>query len=119
MIFLKIQEVVETLAAKVLCSEDKLDMDVYSACGADLMSDVLAFVKDKSVLLTGLNNNHVVRTAEMIDVRCLVFVRGKMPSEEILEMAQEVGIVVLSTEKTLYEACGLLFVKGLAPTARS
>ena len=73
-----------------------------------MMSDVLAFVKDQTVLVTGLTNPHVIRTAEMLDVSCIVFCRGKKPDEEMLEMARERDIVVLSTRHTMYVACGLL-----------
>ena len=80
------------------------------------MSDVLAFVKEKTVLITGLINPHVLRTAEMLDITCIVFSRGKMPSEEILEMAEEVGIVVISSPLTTYTACGELYLHGLPGT---
>ena len=65
-----IRELIPVLDARVLCGEDKLDQEVKSACGSDLMSDVLAFVKDKTVLITGLTNIHVMRTAEMLDIYC-------------------------------------------------
>ena len=74
-----IRELIPVLDARVLCGEDKLDQEVKSACGSDLMSDVLAFVKDKTVLITGLTNIHVMRTAEMLDIHCVVFARGKVP----------------------------------------
>ena len=83
-----IRELIPVLDARVLCGDDKLDQEVKTACGSDLMSDVLAFVKDKTVLITGLTNVHVMRTAEMLDIHCVVFARGKVPSEEILEEAR-------------------------------
>ena len=101
------------LNAKVLCGEDRLDNDVTSACGSDMMSDVLAYVKEQAVLLTGLVNPQVVRTAEMMDMRCIVFVRGKKPSKEVLDLADEAGIVVLSTEERMFTACGALYKNGL------
>ena len=110
---MKISAIKELLGAKVLTSEDKLDGEVYSACGCDLMSDVLAFVKDQAVLLTGLVNPQVIRTAVMMDMVCIVFVRSKLPTAEMLDLARESGIVVMSTEKTLYSSCGLLFSNGL------
>jgi len=103
----------EILNSKVLTGEDMLDKEVLSACGSDLMSDVLAFVKEHTILLTGLTNPHVIRTAEMLDVSAIVFVRGKIPQEEIIEMAIERGIVILTTDYTLYEACGKLYQHGL------
>ena len=110
---MKIGTMKELLDAKVLCCEENVDKNVYSACGSDLMSDVLAYVKDQAVLLTGLINPQVIRTAVMMDMICIVFVRSKTPTEEMLRLAEESGIVILSTEKRLYEACGLLYANGL------
>jgi hypothetical protein len=110
---MKISTMQELLDAKVLTCEENLDRHVYSACGCDLMSDVLAYVKDQAVLLTGLVNPQVVRTAVMMDMICIVFVRSKKPTEEILELARESGIVVMTTDKRLYDACGLLYSNGL------
>ncbi len=110
---MKVNEIKQLLSADMLCGQDKLDYEIISACGSDLMSDVLAYVKDRTVLLTGLTNSHVVRTAEMLDVSLIVFVRGKNPSEDILEMAVERDIAILRTAHTLYEACGILYQKGL------
>ena len=110
---MKINAIQELLDAKVLCCEENLGKHVYSACGCDLMSDVLAFVKDQAVLLTGLVNPQVIRTAVMMDMVCIVFVRSKVPTEEMLELARESGIVIMSTEKTLYNSCGLLYSNGL------
>ena len=103
----------ELLDAKILCCEENLGKHVYSACGSDLMSDVLAYVKDQAVLLTGLINSQVIRTAMMMDMVCIVFVRSKNPTEEMLQLARDNGIVILSTDKRLYEACGLLYANGL------
>ena len=108
-----IRTIAELLDAKVLCLEDKLDSEVRSACGSDMMSDVLAFVKEQAVLITGLVNPQVIRTAEMMDMRCIVFVRGKQPSPEIIELAEESGIVVLSSNERMYNACGKLYANGL------
>ena len=111
-----IREVAQIVDGTVLVGADRLDTPVDTACGSDLMSDVLAFVKDKTVLITGLINPHVVRTSEMLDITCIVFSRGKKPSEEILEMADEIGITVLSSPLTTYTACGELYVHGLPGT---
>ncbi|MBR2351183.1 MAG: hypothetical protein IKA67_04050 [Clostridia bacterium] len=110
---MKICTMQELLDAKVLCCEENLGKHVYSACGSDLMSDVLAYVKDQAVLLTGLINSQVIRTAMMMDMVCIVFVRSKDPTEEMLQLARDNGIVILSTDKRLYEACGLLYANGL------
>ena len=110
---MKISTMRELLDAEVLASEEHLDRHVYSACGCDLMSDVLAYVKDQAVLLTGLVNPQVIRTAVMMDMICIVFVRSKKPTEEMLALAKDSGIVVMTTDKPLYEACGTLYSQGL------
>ncbi len=110
---MKISTIKDILDAEVLCCEELIGSHVYSACGSDMMSDVLAYVKDQAVLLTGLVNPQVIRTAEMMDMRCIVFVRSKKPSEEMLEMARESNIVLLSSTKRMYDACGLLYQGGL------
>ena len=110
---MKIQEMVSLLKADVLTCKEKLDSEVHSACGSDMMSDVLAFVKDQAVLLTGLVNAQVIRTADMMDMRCVVFVRNKKPTEEMLSLAEESGIVVLASPLRMYEACGTLYAEGL------
>ncbi|MBQ7580036.1 MAG: hypothetical protein IJU39_01870 [Clostridia bacterium] len=110
---MKIQDIQQLLDAQVVCGEESLGKHVYSACGSDMMSDVLAYVKDQAVLLTGLVNSQVIRTAEMMDMVCIVFVRSKSPNEEMIELAKDSGIVLMKTEKRLYEACGTLYVNGL------
>lgn len=110
---MKLSEVKEILSADILCGEEKMETEVKAACGCDLMSDVLAFVKDQALLLTGLINAQVVRTAEMMDMKAIVFVRGKVPSTAILELAEDSGIAVLSTQLPMYPACGMLYSNGL------
>jgi predicted transcriptional regulator len=108
-----VNDVKEILGAEILCGEQYLEREVHTACGADMMSDVLAFVRDQSVLLTGLCNPQVIRTAEMMDIICIVFVRGKKPDEAMISIAAESGIVLLSTEHRMFSACGMLYEKGL------
>ena len=110
---MKISQVQDLLHAHILCGEEHLETEVHSACGSDMMSDVLAFVKNQAVLLTGLVNPQVIKTAEMMDMRCIVFVRNKKPSPQMLEMADDVGITLLATEETLFTACGVLYDNGL------
>lgn len=111
---MKIRDIVNLLDAKVLCGEELLDKEVSSAFGCDMMSDVLAFVKEQAVLITGLCNPQVVRTAEMMDMRCIVFVRGKMPPEEVVDLAKDSGIVILATNERMYASCGKLYANGLS-----
>ncbi len=108
-----IREIREILGARVICGEEFLDKEVHSACGSDMMSDVLAFLKDQAVLLTGLCNPQVVRTAEMMDVVCIIFVRGKKPDDTMIELAMERGIPLLCTGHRMFGACGMLYEKGL------
>lgn len=114
---MKISDIVRLLDARVLRGEDKLDQNVSSACCSDLMSDVLAFVNEKTVLLTGLTNMHVIRTAEMLDLKCLIFARGKVPQEDVLDRADELGLVVLTACKTMFTCAGLLYQGGLRGAA--
>ena len=110
---MKISTIKELLDARVLAGEDRLGGHVYSACGSDMMSDVLAYVKDQAVLITGLVNTQVIRTAEMMDMICIVFVRSKTPTAEMIALAEESGLVLLATDKRMYEACGVLYSSGL------
>ena len=110
---MKIAELKELLDAEILCSEENLDKHVHSACGCDLMSDVLAHVTTQAVLLTGLVNPQVIRTALMVDMICIIFVRSKIPTKEMIELAKENGIVMMRTEKSLYTTCGILYSNGL------
>ena len=112
---MKISEIKSILNADLICGEEFLSNEVFTACGSDMMSDVLAYVKEQAVLLSGLVNPQVVRTAEMMDMRCIVFVRNKKPSDEMLALAKESDIVILATSKRMFEACGLLYTGGLAP----
>jgi len=112
-LIMTIGEIAKLLDCEVLCCESKLGSEVHTACGSDMMSDVLAFVKDQAVLLTGLLNPQVVRTAEMMDIICIVFVRGKKPAEDVTQLAAQKGIAILSTKSRMFEACGLLYENGL------
>ena len=108
-----IRQIATLLDAAILCGERYLEEEVLSACGSDMMSDVLAYVKDQAVLITGLVNPQVVRTAMMMDMRCVVFVRGKRPTQEMVELANENHIAVLVSSHRMYEACGKLYSGGL------
>ncbi|MDK2918010.1 MAG: hypothetical protein PWQ37_743 [Candidatus Petromonas sp.] len=108
-----IRDIKELLDAEFLAGYEYAEREVNAAFGCDLMSDVLAFVDDKVVLLTGLTNPQVIRTAEMLDLNAIVFVRGKIPPKEVIDLANEMKIVLLATNHTLYTACGILFSNGL------
>ena len=108
-----IQDILHLLPAELLTPNARLDTQVHNACGSDMMSDVLAFVKNQAVLLTGLNNPQVVRTAEMLDIVCIIFVRGKMPDENMLALARSKSIAVLATQHYMFTSCGILYENGL------
>ena len=110
---MQIRDVKNILDAEVLSGEELLDTEVHAACGSDMMSDVLAYVKDQAVLLTGLLNQQAIRTAAMMDMVCVVFVRDKRPGEDILEVARQNGIAVMTTTHRMFTARGLLYTAGL------
>ena len=115
---MKISHIVEALDAKVLCGRQNLEQEINGAFGSDMMSDALAFMHENTLLLTGMVNAHVIRTAEMLDVNCIVFVRGKPVPEEVVEMAKGLDMVLLGTSKTLYASCGILYGAGLPACTR-
>ena len=110
---MKASEIREILDAAVLCGQENLDVDVKTAFASDMMSDVLAFAKENTVLITGLVNPQTVRTAMMLDIKCIVFVRGKKLDDATVTLAQENGLVVLTTDCKMYTVCGKLYAKGL------
>ena len=108
-----LREVQKILDAEVLVGAEKLDMEVRTAFGADLMSDVLAFADAGCLLLTGLTNPQVIRTADVLDIAAIILVRGKKPSPETLRAAADKNIPVLSTKYILFESAGRLYAKGI------
>ena len=110
---MKLSEVKDILEAEVIVGEDILDLEVHTAFGADLMSDVLAFAKAGSLLLTGLTNTQVIRTANVLDIAAIILVRGKKPSSETITLASELKIPILTTKYILFETAGRLYMKGI------
>ncbi len=92
----------DVLQAKVLCGGDHLDREIEMVCGSDLMSDVLAFIKADSLLLTGLTNPQVLRTAEMAEVSAVCFVRGKQPQAETIKLADARKMPLLTTNLSMF-----------------
>ena len=97
---MKIREILRVLDARLVWGEPLLEEEVATACASDMMSDVLV-------------NPQVLRTADMLDIRCVVFVRGKQPNQEIVDLAREYDVAILSSGWTLYEASGKLYESGL------
>ncbi|MDR2662003.1 MAG: hypothetical protein LBC31_03300 [Treponema sp.] len=108
-----VSEAVSLLDGQFYCGEEKADLEIASACGADLMSDVMAFVKDRVLLLTGLVNPQVIRTAELLDIKCIIFVRGKSPGMDMIDMAKSSDIILGGTKHPMFIACGKLYEAGL------
>jgi predicted transcriptional regulator len=108
-----LREVKEILEAEVFVGHNQLGMEVKTAFGADLMSDVLAFAKAGSLLLTGLTNPQIVRTSDVLDIAAIIIVRGKRPLPETIQLAEELQIPLLSTKYILFETAGRLFTKGI------
>lgn len=115
---MKLTEVQKVLQSEVVSGAEQMEAEVLSACGADLMSDVLMFTKEKTLLLTGLTNIQVVRTAELGDLVAIVFVRGKRPGPDVIQMACSKNIPLFVTEFPMYEACGLLYTRGMKGCSR-
>ena len=111
-----IREIARILDARWLCCEEEADNPVRYAFASDMMSDVLAHVGEDTMLLTGLINSQSVRTAEMLDIPCLVFVRGKIPHKDAVQRAELIGLPTLVTQYSMFEACGRLFAEGLEPS---
>lgn len=110
---MKVRGILSVLDAEMITGEENLELDIQSGCGADLMSDVMAYVKENVVLLTGLVSPQVIRTAEMMDIKVVAFVRGKELPEGIIDMAREKGITILKTRHSMFIACGLLYSAGI------
>ncbi len=110
---MKIRDIINMLNgdAIVLCHD--LDYEIDTACSADLMSDVMAFCKGNSILITGLVNLQVIRTSELMDMKVVIFARGKKPNDAMINLAKELNITVILTKELMYEACGKLYESGL------
>ena len=115
---MKLRDVLSIVGGKILTRKVNLDLEISSCGASDLMSDVLAYVKPGSLLLTGLVNPQSIRTAEMADLSAIVFVRGKTPGPDAIELAEEVGIPLIGSPYGMYEICGRLYQAGLEPTLK-
>jgi hypothetical protein len=111
---MRLDEIIKILDAETLYDvKNKSDIDVELACGCDLMSDVLAYIKSNALLLTGLTTAQVIYTAENSDVGIVCFVRGKKPNRDTIKLAKEKNIILIATKHPLFESCGLLYNNGL------
>lgn len=108
-----VRGIVEVLEGSLVTGAHLLDQEIDSACGADLMSDVMAFVKERVVLLTGLVNPQSIRTADLMDIKVIVFVRGKVPPADMVAEAQGNGMAIITTRYSMFLACGRLYEAGI------
>lgn len=108
-----VRGIVDVLEGSLVTGEHLLDLDIDSACGADLMSDVMAFVKENVVLLTGLVNPQAIRTADLMDIKVIVFVRGKLLPADMVAEAESNGMAIITTKYSMFLACGRLYEAGI------
>jgi hypothetical protein len=113
-----LREIIASLGARLVSSYCDMNLEVRAGFAADLMSDALRYDLSQALLVSGLANPQVVRTAEMADVAAILMVRGKIPPQDTLDLAEELGIPFLSTELTMFESCGRLFCAGLPACKR-
>lgn len=117
---MKLADIIPLIELEPLMVISDLDFEIETVCGCDLMSDVLAFSQEKTMLLTGLTNPHVIRTAEMTEIKFIIFVRGKRPPQETIDLAKERGINLYLSPLSMFECCGRLYKAGLgSETMRS
>jgi len=110
---MKLGEILEVIEGKAISKDVDLNQEIQMGCGADLMSDVLAFTHEGTLLMSGLINPQVVRAAEMAGIKAIIFVRGKLPPSETIALAEEKSIPLLASKYTMFETCGRLYQAGL------
>jgi predicted transcriptional regulator len=110
---MNVQDILDITQGKLITLSADLSREVKGGCGADLMSDVLASIQPEAVLLSGLCNPQVVRTAQMADVAAIILVRGKQPMPQTIQLAEEEGIPLISSPYGMFELCGRLYQAGL------
>ena len=111
---MKLKDCIEILDAKLIVPADNMDMEIQVACGADLMSDVMAFAcSSNDMMITGLVNLQTIRTAEMMDAKVIVFVRGKIPDQSMCDLAKQKSVCLLNTKLPMFTACGRLYSAGV------
>ena len=108
-----LEEIKKILNCQILCGSDKLQTDIKSAKASDLMSDVLRFSGPGKLLLTGLTNIQVIRTCDIAGICAIVFVRGKQPSTETVELSKSCSIAILTTDLSMFDSCGILYHNGI------
>ena len=112
---MRLMQIVKMVGGSILTMRANLDLDIKGCGASDLMSDVLSYMEPGSLLVTGLVNAQCIRTAEVADLAAIIFVRGKRPVAETVDLADELGIPLIASPYSMYEMCGRLFQAGLLP----
>lgn len=115
LILMKLKDIIACVDGHLICGDSHLEDEITRGFASDLMSDVLTILEDDILLITGLSNNQAIRTAEMSDIKNILLVRNKKPSQNMIDMAQELNISLSYTSYSLFKASALLFNEGLKP----
>jgi predicted transcriptional regulator len=115
---MRLQDVLDVTDAQPISPDPDMSCEVRSGFASDLMSDVLCYDVARGLLITGLTNPQIVRTAEMADIAAILVVRGKVPPPETVELAEQIGIPMIGTDLIAFETCGRLYAAGLPPCKR-
>lgn len=110
---MNLNEIITIAEGEVITTELSTDVNIHGGYCADLMSDVLAYSRPRAILLTGLTNPQVVRTAQIAEFRAIIFIRGKKPQQETIEIALQENIPLISSPLGMFELSGRLHDAGL------
>lgn len=110
---MKLSEVASVVDARTIGGDASDGVEIAYGVASDVMSDVLSLTRPDTMLLTGIDDSHVLRAAQALHIVAILYVRGVVPSRETIEAAEERGIVLLSTHHTMFTACGLLYEAGV------
>ena len=110
---MKLIEIGDILQCEVLAGEDDLSREVETVVASDGMSEILAFAHPGALMITGLTNVQSARTADIANVRAIIYIRGKRPDEKAINLAQKSNIPVLATRLGMFDVCGILRERGL------
>ena len=112
---MKIENIIQLLDAKIVCGSHRISDDISYAFSSDLMSDVLTLDAENMLLITGLANVQIIRTAEVAEIHHLVIVRNKKVSEDLVELANELNMILIESPYSMFKASGILYANGLNP----
>lgn len=108
-----LHEIVSLLGAKVLTEDANDNLELNSAFSSDVMSDVIAYSHDKSILITAIIDATAIRTADLMGITCVIFIGTNNPDDELIDLANSHGLTIVKSPLSMYVTCGLLFSNGL------